>query len=80
MEQFFTEILDRDLVLGMFVGFSATTIQGYAGFGGGLIFVPLMTILFGPIEGIAVAALAGFTGQLQLLPNAIRNATRQEVA
>jgi uncharacterized membrane protein YfcA len=76
----FAEILDLDLALGVLACFTATAVQGYTGFGGGLIAVPLMTILFGPVEGIAVAALGSIIGMAQLLPNALRNAVRHEAA
>lgn len=76
----FAEILDLDLALGVLACFAATAVQGYTGFGGGLIAVPLMTILFGPVEGIAVAALGSIVGMAQLLPDAVRNAVRHEAA
>ena len=46
--------------------------RGYSGFASGLILVPIFALLFGPIEGVAIAAVASFFGGLQLLPRAIK--------
>ena len=46
--------------------------RGYSGFASGLIPVPIFALLFGPIEGVAIAAVASFFGGLQLLPRAIK--------
>ena len=45
----FNEILDRSLALGAVVAFVSAAIQGYAGFGGGLVIVPILAVLFGPV-------------------------------
>ena len=53
--------------------------RGYSGFASGLILVPIFALLFGPIEGIAISAVASFIGGLQLLPRAIKLADWKEL-
>jgi hypothetical protein len=72
-------VADLGLALGALVGLASGLIHGYTGFGGGLLIVPMCALLFGPVEGIAVAAFAGLVGALQLLPAAARAAHWREV-
>ena len=74
----FGDIMGVDLAQGMAAAFLASAMTAYTGFGGGLILVPAFAILFGPIQGIAIAALCGVIGQAQLIPNAVRNARWRE--
>ena len=61
------------MILAIIVGFLSGVIRGYAGFASGLLLVPLFTLLFRPIEGIAIAAIASSAGDLQLMPYALRS-------
>ncbi len=74
MEQLFSDVIIMDVALGFTTAFLAATMTAYAGFGGGLVIVPLLAVLLGPIQGIAIAAICGVVGQAQLIPNAVRNA------
>ena len=49
-------------------------IRGYTGFASGLFLVPIFAIVFGPIEGIAIAAIVSSIGGLHLLPKALKSA------
>ena len=71
MIEIFYEVLNKTLILASIITFISAILQGYSGFGGGLLMVPLLAILFNPIEGIAIAALAGLIGSAILMPGAI---------
>ena len=68
--EIFNEVLNTALFIGVIITFSSALIQGYAGFGGGLLMVPLLAILYALIEGMAIAAVAGLVGSSMLLPEA----------
>jgi len=58
----FNEILDLTLLLGAIAALVSAMIQGNSGFGGGLVIVPILAVLFSPLEAIAIAALAVISG------------------
>jgi len=72
------EILDLSLFIGGLAAFVSGLIQGYSGFAGGLIIVPVLAILFSPIEAIAITVIAGLIGGLTLIRAATKNADWQE--
>lgn len=76
----FAGVIGIDLAQGFAVAFLSATMTAYAGFGGGLVIVPMMTIIFGPVQGIAIAAICGVVGQTQLIPSAVKNARWSEAA
>jgi uncharacterized protein len=78
MEHLFSDVIAIDAAMGFAAAFLAAAMTAYAGFGGGLVIVPLFAILFGPIQGIVIAAICGMIGQAQLVPNAAMNARWSE--
>jgi uncharacterized membrane protein YfcA len=46
-------------------------VRGYTGFGSGLVMVPLLALLWGPVEALATMTGLGAFATLQLLPRAI---------
>ena len=75
----FGGVLDLKLALALLVAITSGTIRGYSGFAGGLLLIPLFVILFGPVEGIAVATIAGLIGTAQMVPRAIKSVYWPEV-
>ncbi len=49
-------------------------VHGLTGFGGALITMPLLALLIGPVEALALSAPAWVLGTLQMLPRASREA------
>ncbi len=47
-------------------------IQGFTGFGGGLMVVPFLAVLFSPIETISIAAIAAMLDNVMMWPNTIK--------
>ena len=76
----FNEILDLTLLLGAIAALVSAMIQGYSGFGGGLVIVPILPGLFSPLEAIAIAALAVISGNITLMSGATRKAHWREAA
>jgi uncharacterized membrane protein YfcA len=74
----FLEILDMNMALGGIVALFSAMIMGYAGFGGGLIIVPILAILFSPVEAIAMVVAAAPFGNVMLLPDALKKAEWRE--
>ncbi len=51
-------------------------LRGFVGFGSALVTVPVLSLAYGPLVGLPIAALLGLPATLQLLPSAIRFAER----
>ncbi len=66
------EVLNTSLVLGSLAAILSGLVQGYSGFAGGLIIVPVLAILFSPIEAIAIAAIAALAGSAALVRSAAK--------
>lgn len=74
MLEVFTEVLDYSILLGCLIAVVSGIVQGYSGFGGGLIIVPALAILFSPLEAISVTVVAAFLGNAMLIPDAMKKA------
>ena len=72
-------ILSFELILALLCLFFCAIVQGYSGFGGGLMIVPIMALLFGPVAGIALVAIPFFFGMLVIIPRAIGHVNWREV-
>ena len=49
----------------------AGLVRGYGGFGGGLVAIPLLSLIYGPIDAYAMIALISVIGYAQLAPRAL---------
>ena len=72
------EIADITLLIAGFATVASGLIQGYSGFGGGLVIVPILAILFNPLEAIAIAAVTSVASSFLLVPKAVRQANWRE--
>ena len=59
---------------------AAGLVRGYGGFGGGLVAIPLLSLIYGPVEAYAMTAIIGVPGYVPLLPRAVRIADWTELA
>ena len=73
------EILSLQFALAAAVVALAGVVRGFAGFGGGLVMIPFLTLLYAPPAAVAVAMLSGLSGNLQMLPAALPRASWREV-
>lgn len=65
-EMILVGVLDLELALAAMVIVLGATIQGYSGFGSALFIMPLLSLLYGPIEAMAVAGIAAVVAVGQL--------------
>jgi uncharacterized membrane protein YfcA len=72
------ENLDIGLLAGAAAAIASGLIQGYSGFAGALIIVPVLAVVFGPIEAIAITVVAGLAGNLVLTRDAAKSANWRE--
>ncbi len=56
----------------------AGLVHGYSGFGGGLLLVPLLSLLVGPVDAVAVTMVAAVFGQVPVIRDAARDAEWRE--
>ena len=67
------EITLKSLMISVIIVFIGGLIQGYTGFGGATISVPILVLLFGPIAAIGIITPIYIFGALAILPKAIKN-------
>ncbi len=70
----------QELALAMAVVVAAGIVRGITGFGSGLIMVPLLAILWGPVEALGTMVLLGAVATVQLFPSALRLASWRDTA
>jgi uncharacterized membrane protein YfcA len=80
MTEVFSEVITSYLLLSAAIAFVSAVIQGYSGFGGGMILIPLLSMLYPPIEAITIAAAAAIVGSLFVLRDALKNFQWRETA
>lgn len=77
IEHFFTDtvpgVFETRLAFAALAVLASAIIRGYAGFGMALMMIPALTVLYGPLEAIAVTVVVGLVGQVQHFPWAIRH-------
>ena len=74
-----SDVLSFNLLLAAFAVFPSGMIQGYAGFGGALVAVPFLAILFDPVTGFAMILFVVLFGQGTHFFKAAKSADWHEV-
>ena len=74
-----SNVLSFNLLLAAFAVFPSGMIQGYAGFGGALVAVPFLAILFDPVTGFAMILFVVLFGQGTHFFKATKSADWHEV-
>ena len=67
------EIIDPQLILAVCIAITAAALTSYVGFGGALIMVPLFTMLFGPVNAIAITTLCSVLSLSPVVLKAVRD-------
>ncbi|MDP6407077.1 MAG: sulfite exporter TauE/SafE family protein [Alphaproteobacteria bacterium] len=73
------EIFSPQFAMAAAVVALAGMVRGFSGFGGGLVMIPFLALLYAPPTAVAVAMLSGLFGGLQMLPWAWRRTNWREV-
>lgn len=79
MELIFTALSYDGLALLVAAAFIAGCVQGFAGFGTALIFIPLAAIVVPPVWVIIIMTMFSLFGMLVLLPRAWRDGYRRDM-
>jgi uncharacterized membrane protein YfcA len=79
MTEILNQLLTANFALGALIVVFSGLIHGYTGFGAGLLMVPLFSVLFGPVEAIAISTIVALFGSAQLYPGAARHANWREI-
>ncbi|MDC0196165.1 sulfite exporter TauE/SafE family protein [Gammaproteobacteria bacterium] len=74
-----SDVLSFNLILAAFAVFPSGIIQGYAGFGGALVAVPFLAVLFDPVTGFAMILFVVLFGQGTHFLTATKSADWNEV-
>ena len=67
------ELFTIDLAYAAAIALTAGVIKGFAGFGGGMFMVPLLSVLYGPVEAVIMILLLEAPANVALLPRALRD-------
>lgn len=70
----------HEFYLAFAVVLAAGIVRGYTGFGAGLVMVPLLAIMWGPVEALATSVVVGIAATLQLVPRALKLANWRDAA
>ena len=72
-------VISPDLALGLAAAVGGGLVHGLIGFGAGLFMMPMLTLVWAPVEALTVVHVASLPGLVQLVPGAVRTARRAEV-
>jgi uncharacterized membrane protein YfcA len=72
------EFMDTALLIASIVAVISGLIQGYSGFAGALIMVPILASIMNPIDAVAIAMVAGLAGNATITADAAKSAEWRE--
>ena len=72
MGEFSSELLTFPFLFALGIGFAGGLMQGYTGWGGAMLMMPLMTLVYPPIDALALLVVGGLLISAQLSPAAIK--------
>jgi hypothetical protein len=67
------DVFTRDLILAAVICGLGGFMHGYTGWGGGMVMMPLMTPIYGPVQALALIIFGGIMSSAQLMPAAVRD-------
>ena len=79
MIELFQSILTIDLLGAVGIGLLGGLMHGYTGWGGAMVMMPLMSVLYGPVYALAIILMGGIMVSVQLFPWAIRRVDWREM-
>ena len=72
MLETFIAVLTTDLIWAMVVTFAGGLMLGYTGWGGAMVSMPFLTILYGPVEALVIMIIGALLVTAYLFPTAAR--------
>ena len=79
MFEFFADLLTIQFAYAVGIVFLGGILHGYTGWGGGLVMMPLLTLIYSPVEALMIAAIGGLLLMARMYPQAIRTANWLEM-
>ena len=74
-----SDFLTRDVAFAAIAAALGGALMGFTGFGGALVMVPLVTLVWGPTDAIAICMIVATAATAQLLPEITRDADWPDV-
>ncbi len=74
------DLFTIDLAYTAAIALTAGVIKGFAGFGGGMFMMPLLSVLYGPVDAVIMVLLLEAPANVALLPRAMRDTNWSLVA
>ena len=72
MIETFIAVLTTDLIWAMVITFAGGLMLGYTGWGGAMVSMPFLTILYGPVEALVIMIIGALLPTAYLFPAAAR--------
>ena len=72
MGEFVSGLLSFPFLFVLGIGLAGGLVQGYTGWGAAMLMMPLMTLVYPPVEALALLVVGGLLVSAQLYPSAIR--------
>lgn len=72
-------VLDANFALAIGIIVLGGIMHGYTGWGGGMVMMPLLSLLFGPVEALAISVIGGILVTVQIYPAALRTAQWRDI-
>lgn len=58
----------------------AGVVRGFSGFGAGLVMTPLLALVYGPADAVAIMMITVLVGGLQMIPGVLPHAAKRDLA
>ena len=72
MSDFFSHLLTFPFNFTLCLGLAGGVMQGFTGWGGAMLMMPLITLVYPPVEALALLVVGGLIISSQLYPGALR--------
>ena len=72
MIEIFYQMWDVNIAIAMFAGILGGLMHGFTGWGGAMIMMPIVTLVYGPIQSLGMILIGGMIVSIKLLPWAIK--------
>ncbi len=79
MGEFLSNLLAFPFLFTLGLGLVGGLMQGYTGWGAAMLMMPLITLVYPPIEALALLVVGGLIISAQLYPSALRKATWNDI-
>ncbi|SVB53039.1 uncharacterized protein METZ01_LOCUS205893, partial [marine metagenome] len=72
-------VLTIDLLAAIGIGFTGGLMHGFTGWGGAMVMMPLMSLIYGPVQSLGIILIGGMLVSAKLFPWAVKRTDWQEM-